>query len=204
MSVRLGLWEFGQNDAKRDSGSKLVRLGLAQKLGRSFNGIVLSSEASVVLSASDAETVATCGVAGINCSWNRLDEVRFETLGKPRLHRKLPFLVAANPVNYGKPFKMNTAEALAAALVIVGREHDARTVLEPFSYGEEFLRINADAFAAYVGAADAPGVVAAQDAYLKAVEAERRRPPRNSDTYLDASDLPPDDDDDDASSSDND
>lgn len=28
LSVPLAMWEFNQNDAKRDSGSKLVRLGL--------------------------------------------------------------------------------------------------------------------------------------------------------------------------------
>lgn len=40
LSVKLWMWEFGQNDPKRDSGSKLRRLGYASglKLGRSFPG----------------------------------------------------------------------------------------------------------------------------------------------------------------------
>jgi hypothetical protein len=43
LSVKLWMWEFGQNDPKRDSGSKLRRLGYASglKLGRSFPGGVM-------------------------------------------------------------------------------------------------------------------------------------------------------------------
>ncbi len=40
VSVSLCMWEFGQNDPKRDSGSKLRRLGYSSllKLGQSFPG----------------------------------------------------------------------------------------------------------------------------------------------------------------------
>lgn len=40
VNTRLCMWEFGQNDPKRDSGSKLKRLGYASllKIGQSFPG----------------------------------------------------------------------------------------------------------------------------------------------------------------------
>jgi pre-rRNA-processing protein TSR3 len=138
IKVPLWMWEFGQNDPKRDSGSKLQRLGLAKtlKLGKSFPGVVLSSEATIIISPADADIILQHGIAGINCSWNRLSEIPFGSMGKGRHHRILPFLIAANPVNYGRPFKMNTAEAMAACMYIAGFKDDALLMMEPFSYGE--------------------------------------------------------------------
>jgi pre-rRNA-processing protein TSR3 len=56
-----------------DSGSKLCRLGLATtlKIGQTFPGIVLSSEAPTYASPADYELVEKHGISGINCSWNR-------------------------------------------------------------------------------------------------------------------------------------
>ena len=193
LATRVCMWEFGQNDAKRDSGSKLVRLGLAssQPMKKAFNGIVLSSEAGSVVSPADRETMEQHGVAGINCSWNRLDEIPFGMMGKARNQRKLPFLVAANTVNYGRPFKMNTAEALAASLAIVGLWDDARALLEPFSYGDEFFKLNAEAIETYAAAADAEGVVAAEEAYLDMCAGDKHAKSDPNAGYMDGMDLPP-------------
>ena len=51
----------------------MCRFGFAKKLriGQSFNGIVLSSEAEHFMSPADHEIVRDYGIAGINCSWNR-------------------------------------------------------------------------------------------------------------------------------------
>jgi hypothetical protein len=101
LRVAVRMWEFGQNDPKRDSGSKLVRLGLAStlKVADYFGGIVLNAEAAVVVSPADAALLLDKGVGGVNCSWNRLAEVPSRKLGKPANHRLLPHLLAANSVN---------------------------------------------------------------------------------------------------------
>ena len=135
LATRVCLWEFSQNDARRDSGSKLVRQGLARRLDAraAFRGIVLAADAARVLSPADAPAIAARGLAGVNCSWRGLDAVPFGALGRPELRRRLPFLVAANEVNYGKPLYLNTAEALAAALRIAGLTRDAELLLAPFA-----------------------------------------------------------------------
>jgi pre-rRNA-processing protein TSR3 len=67
---------------------------------------------------SSQELILTRGISAIDCSWARVDGIEFHRLrGVPRL---LPFLVAANPVNYGKPCKLTCAEAIAATLHIAG------------------------------------------------------------------------------------
>ena len=54
----------------------------------------------------------------------------------------VPYLVATNPVNYGKPWKLNCVEALAAAFYITGREDYGRRLLEDFGWGESFWKVN--------------------------------------------------------------
>ncbi|GFH06556.1 probable ribosome biogenesis protein CEUSTIGMA_g956.t1 [Haematococcus lacustris] len=149
-SVPLAMWDLGQCDRKR------------------------------CVSREDEELIRAKGLAVVDCSWNRLDDVPFgeptsvsflvialfalisltcslnqgcqQPLSNalayvlsPSLHstsglclptppaerikgaapRLLPWMVAANPVNYGKPSKLSCAEAFAAALYICGLKEDA-------------------------------------------------------------------------------
>ena len=212
LQCKLYLWEFSQNDVKRDSGSKLKRWGSASqlRLGQSFPGVVLSSEATVCVSPADRGIVETFGIAGINCSWNRIDEIPMDKMGKGKNQRILPLLIAANTVNYGKPFKMNTVEAIAACLYIAGFKEDARMILAPFSFGMEFLKLNQEALEAYSTCGSAEEVSALHEMYLndakdrqmrKELEKQQREEDRinngsNYNGYLDESDLPPLEDDD--------
>lgn len=181
LDVRLSMWDFGQCDSKRCTGRKLSRLGMITTLaiggsgGGGFRGLVLSPEGRLPVSPADAALVASCGLSVIDCSWALVDGLPFHRLkGTPRL---LPYLVAANPVNYGKPAKLSCAEALAAALWIVGNAASARKVMAQFGgWGSEFLRMNEPFLEAYAAAGDSEGVLSAQERVLAelALETEQR------------------------------
>ena len=73
-----------------------------------------------MISLEDAELIAKNGVCVIDCSWAFFDSVKVKSIKKHE--RILPNLLAANTINYGKEFKLNCAEALAAACYLTGYE----------------------------------------------------------------------------------
>ncbi|TPX53700.1 hypothetical protein PhCBS80983_g06227 [Powellomyces hirtus] len=65
----------------------------------------------MLVSPANRAIVEVSGVCVVDCSWMRIEEVPFEKIRS--LHEQLlPYLVTANPVNYGKLFKLNCVEAL--------------------------------------------------------------------------------------------
>lgn len=166
-SIRLGMWDFGQCDPKRCSGRRLVRFNTISefRVGQHFAGIILTPAGTRVISPADRQTLSECGLAVVDCSWARLEDVPFGRLPKGN-ERLLPYLVAANTVNYGRPYKLNCAEALAAGLYICSFKADAQFVMSKFNYGKEFIRINRDLLDAYAVAACGAEVIQRQNEIL--------------------------------------
>ncbi|KAF9238931.1 hypothetical protein BU15DRAFT_88175 [Melanogaster broomeanus] len=143
IDVPVAMWDFNHCDPRRCSGKKLARLGLIKelKVRSRFHGIVVSPKGTSVVSPADRDIVAKDGLAVVECSWARLDDVPFSKISSPH-ERLLPYLLATNPTNYGKPWKLNCVEALAAAFYITGFDQHAETLLSGFGWGQSFWEVN--------------------------------------------------------------
>jgi pre-rRNA-processing protein TSR3 len=109
--------------------------------------VVLDPYAPRVLSASDRPRAERSGVVALDCSWNRLSTERarrVEPIGATpdRGHRRLPMLVATNPQHFGRVGELNTVEALAAALWVLGSPEHAARLLDGFAGGPAFSQVN--------------------------------------------------------------
>jgi pre-rRNA-processing protein TSR3 len=127
--------------------------------------IVLDPYARTPLLRSDHRLAEAGGLLAVDCSWNRLGERgRFPdgTAAPARWARRLPILVATNPQHYGRVAQLNTVEALAAALHLVGRPEEAERILEGFRGADQFLEVNRERLDAYAAAVDAAGLEAAE------------------------------------------
>jgi pre-rRNA-processing protein TSR3 len=108
------------------------------------------------------------GICVIDCSWAQLDTIPFDKIrGEQRLCTDfdsfvrltycnaftlyirvidffctVPFLVAGNPVNYGKAFQLSCVEAICATLYIVGMDKYADELLNKFKWGPSFYSVN--------------------------------------------------------------
>jgi len=163
--VECHIYYEGDDDPKKCTARRLEQFDQAI-LHRSMRqvpyGVVLNPHAEQALSPADAPDALDTLVA-LDCSWESAEEAAFSM---PGVHRALPFLVAANPVNYGRPFQLTTAEALGAALCIFGQNEAAQTLLEPFRWGETFLTLNEEPLRRYAACADSSAVVEVQSSYL--------------------------------------
>lgn len=162
-----GPQDLGQCDKRRCSGTKLVRARLVSeiKLGKTWGGVILSPMGQQSVSLEDAPLIAGKGLAVVDCSWNRLEEVPFSKI-RGQAARLLPWLVAANPVNYGRPCKLSCAEAFAAALYICGFPDSASIVLSKFTWGHSFFELNSELLDLYANCKTAQEVIATQQDYL--------------------------------------
>lgn len=165
--IPLHLYHAAQCDPRKCTGKKLARFNLAtlhnnvRSLPR--EAIFLDPFAEQALSPADNKKN---GIVVLDCSWEEVERI-FPFLQKLMMrHRALPFLLAANAVNFGKPFKLSTVEAFAAALYILGEKEQAALILNKFKWGPVFLELNREPLERYANAKDSTEVVKIQSDYL--------------------------------------
>lgn len=173
----VAMWDLNQCDPKKCSGRKLARLGLVNllRLGQKFAGLVLTPVGELCVNPQDREIVVSAGVAVVDCSWAKIDVTPFSRMRSPH-PRLLPFLVAANPINYGKPCKLSCVEAIAATLFICGFESECQWYLGKFSWGHSFLELNESLLKRYAACKSSEEIIEVQYNYLEEEQLARQQP----------------------------
>ena len=151
-------------DPRKCTVKKLEKAGLLKIFERipqiPRNSLLLDPTAEQALSPADRFVRS---ITVLDCSWVVLDTGKISSW---RIRRALPFLVAANPVNFGKPCTLSSVEALAAALFIMGEREQATAILSKVNWGIRFLEVNEEPLELYASAKDSTQVVRYQALFI--------------------------------------
>jgi len=130
---------FYQDDPKKCTAAKLIKFGLAKKITKSQSKTALLHPFAEKTLFNHEKSFFN-SITGIDCSWALAEQVfQKNFIG---LSRKLPPLLAGNPVNYSKINKLTTVEAIAGAVYILGEKELSQKLLEKFNWGHTFLELN--------------------------------------------------------------
>jgi len=140
VTPKLFVLHLREDNPKRCTAAKLKKFGFVVFVNkRPRNSLVLNPLTKRILLHEDREIIEKYGICAIDGSWKNIKEI----FARPRrFDRRLPLLVAGNPINYGKIGKLSTVEALSAALYIVGFRELSIQLLSKFKWGHTFLELN--------------------------------------------------------------
>ena len=140
--------EMGQDDPVKCTARKMIHMDLAKAVSRKFHAsdkiLVLNPYGHRVISPPDA---GSKGILVVDCSWNQAHETFFRKVGGK--HRRIPTLLAANPINYARPGMLSSLEAVAASLYILGEPEEAARYLSIYKWGPNFITLNFEPLEAY-------------------------------------------------------
>ena len=166
------VYDKNQCDPKKCTAKRMLKFGLAKEV-RTLSSIpkgsiVLSPFAEKALSPDDLR-FARHGLVVMDLTWTNIDD-----FPRPRNtnDRALPYLLASNPINWGRPMELNSAEAVMASLLILGEREQAETFLGRFNWAPEFMRLNGNLLDDYSKAKDSAGVIEVQNEYRRSIKRE--------------------------------
>lgn len=170
--VRITVYHAAQCDPKKCTALKLKHHGFLRIVPQlrflPKRAVVLNPFSEMAFSPADRRRITEFGLAALDCSWEHAQEVvKDHVKGTSRC---LPFLIAGNPVNFGKPTKLSTVEALAAALYIAGFKEAAVRILSIFVWGHTFLELNRERLETYAAATDSTEIIKMQEKVMKELE----------------------------------
>ncbi|MDR2865865.1 MAG: DUF367 family protein [Methanomassiliicoccaceae archaeon] len=167
--IRVLVHDECQCDPKKCTAKRMMKFGLAKDVSISSvpkGSVILSPFSETALSPADRVYAEKKALVVMDMTWTNIDEF---PRPKGMNERALPYLIASNPVNWGRPMELNSAEAVTAALIILGEREQADRIIERFNWGPEFLRINGEMLSEYSNAKDSADVVRIQKEYTEAL-----------------------------------
>jgi len=163
------VYHANDDDPKKCSAKKMNRLGFAtlitspRKIPQHM--VLLNPYSKKSLSMEDIEMVQNHGILAVDCSWKHAEEV-FPDIHEKMINRALPFLIAVNPVNFGKVLQLSTLEAFAAALTILNYQDQAEQILQIYKWGPHFLTMNKDPLTLYQQAKNSKEIIAIMHQFI--------------------------------------
>jgi pre-rRNA-processing protein TSR3 len=163
------VYHAGQCAPKKCTGIRLGRMNKA-KIVRNMRhiprgSVVLNPVSEVAFSAADRDSILRAGLVALDCSWKQAESIF--AASRAGVQRSLPYLLAANPINTYKPVKLSTAEALAAALYILGMIDEAEDIMSVFKWGHSFITLNREWLDAYAECSTSGEVVEVQQEIMR-------------------------------------
>ena len=166
---KLIIYHANEDDPKKCSARKLNKFNFAnltkdiKKIPN--NTILLNPYAEKSISKEDSKIAEKNGLLALDCSWKNAEK-SFEYLEKRNYSRSLPFLIAVNPVNYGKILKLTTIEAFAAALYILDDVDTAKKILNIYKWGPQFIEMNKEPLEDYRKAKNSKEIISYMTQYF--------------------------------------
>ena len=163
------VYDKNQCDPKKCTAKRMLKFGLAKEAKTLHaipkGSIVLSPFAEKALSPDDIK-YARHGLVVMDLTWTNIDEF---PRPKGTNDRALPYMLASNPINWGRPMELNSAEAVMASLFILGEREQAETFRGRFNWAPEFMRLNGELLEEYSSAKDSTEVVRIQNEYIDSI-----------------------------------
>jgi pre-rRNA-processing protein TSR3 len=162
------LW-LAQDDPKKNTAVLAAKRGdlTLHKSMRTLpkKGVILEPLCGKVFGPEDHDLLLNQrgSIVGLDCSWAHIEASVEAVMRTTRLQpRMLPLLLAANPVNWGKPGRLTTAEALATIAYLVGEVEQSKEMLGAFRWGQRFFELNQEPLDAYATATSSQALVELQ------------------------------------------
>jgi pre-rRNA-processing protein TSR3 len=170
--IKIVVFHAKQCDPKKCSALKIKRFGFIQIVYRikllPKKAVILDPHSEIAFSPRDKEYIRKFGLVALDYSWKNFKNYSLTSHRKKA--RCLPYLVAGNPINYGKPTKLSTVEAIAAALYILGLKEQAHSLLSKFKWGPTFIELNRERLEKYGEAENSKEIIELQKKFMEEIK----------------------------------